>query len=254
VRIALVTSIILNIVLFGYLLVKRNQLPEAADPMQPVFSMGGQVFAPPAVFGDNLILAAEDGAVRAVNVETGSQKWVFRTGDKVTAAPLVDGNKVYLGSWDQQIYALNAEDGSLIWKAPVGGCIFSAPVLADGVLYVCTREGNVLAIDAESGGQKWRNSTRQHTTFSPAVHEGTVYIASEGKFLALRAADGLRLGDVEAGRLKTSVINFGPNAFFVAFDDSAGRDALAAFPATPDQLTLTRRPVRKGFIEPTPRQ
>ncbi|RJP15674.1 MAG: hypothetical protein C4520_19825 [Candidatus Abyssobacteria bacterium SURF_5] len=234
VRVALAASILLNVLLFGVLLLGRGGAPEATEPPQPMFTLGGQVFAPPAVFGKNLIVAAEDGTVRAVDVETGSVQWKFETKDKVTAAPLVDGDRVFVGSWDQHVYSLSAGDGSLFWKVPVGGCVFSSPALADGILYVCTREGNVFAIDAESGALKWKGAGGNKTSFSPAVHEEALFIASdENRLFAFRCADGTRLGELETGRIKMPVLVQDSKLYYAAFNDLAERDELAALVLSP---------------------
>jgi predicted Ser/Thr protein kinase len=229
VQIALAASIILNILLFGFVLLRKGQPSEAIEPIRPVFSLGGQMFAPPTLAGSSLILAAEDGVVRAFDVESGAVKWTFQTTDKVTAAPVVEKGLVYIGSWDRNLYALGTEDGSLQWKTPVGGCIFAAPVITDGTLYVCTREGNVLAIDPASGEQRWQQPTGARTDFAPAIHEGSVYVASDTEgLIALNAADGKRIGEFGIGKIKMPVAVLKDTLFYAAFDDVSGSDELIA--------------------------
>ncbi len=233
VRLALAASLILNIALFGYLVIRKNYLPEAAEPPRPVFSLGGQVFAPPAMLGQTLLVAGEDGALRAVDVASGALQWTFKTGDKITAAPVVDGDRVYVGSWDQHLYALEGQSGNLLWKAPIGGCIFAAPIVSNGTLYVCTREGKVVAIDAATGEPQWNEQTAR-TSQQPALQDGTLFIASDdGKVIALNAGDGTQRGEFATGRLKSPLLPADHEVFYAAHDDVSGKDELAAVAISP---------------------
>lgn len=237
VRVALASSVVLNLALACFLLFRPGGSAEKPGPMEHSFAIGGQMFAPPAVAQGMLYIGAEDGTLYAYELASGATKWTFATGDKITAAPVIDANRVYVGSWDQHVYALDAADGGrLIWKANTGGCIFATPLLSDGTLYVCTREGKVFAIDAETGKEKWRDKSGGPTRFSATISDGALFVPSgDRKLVAYRTADGKRLEDFPTDRVKTPLVFIGREAYFVTFNDAEGRDELCVVKIDPEQ-------------------
>jgi polyvinyl alcohol dehydrogenase (cytochrome) len=152
----------------------------------------------PALAGGAILVGNHNGAVYALDRETGCVRWAFsaesevrtgiivspwRKGDR-TARPLV-----YFGDLAGNVYAVNLREGSLAWKVEAdthsAAIITGAPTLHDGKLYVpvasneetfaaspahacCTFRGSVVALDALTGSQKWRT-----WLVDPAVEQGT---------------------------------------------------------------------------------
>jgi predicted Ser/Thr protein kinase len=235
VRIALASSILLNVLLFVCLTLRSGGPPESAKPMHSAFAIGGQMFAPPVVSDETIYLGAEDGTLYACELLSGDIQWTFKAGDKITAAPLIDGDRVYIGSWDQYVYALDAAAGEMIWKTRIDGLVFATPVLHHETLYVCTREGGVFAIDTETGKEKWSSRSGGSAKFSPSVQSGTVFVASdEGRLVAYRTIDGKPIGSLPTGHMKSSAVTSGQNIYFVAYDNTRGRDELCSVEIGPD--------------------
>jgi outer membrane protein assembly factor BamB/predicted Ser/Thr protein kinase len=228
IKTALAASIILNFALFGYLLLRPGGFPAKKSAARPVFAIGGQMFAPPALSDDTLFLGTEDGTLYACDLQTGERKWTFKAGDKLTASPVVDRNRVYIGSWDHYIYALDSKDGGrVIWKVDTGGCVFATPVLQDGTLYACTREGNVFAIDTETGNERWHDASGGTTKLSPTLKDGLLFVPfTDGGLTAYRVSDGKRIANLPAGKVKTSAAVTDGKLFFVTFNDAIGSDEL----------------------------
>jgi len=142
---------------------------------QPVIA-GGLVF-----FGDTV-----DGAVRALELASGEQRWCFFTEGPVRFAPVAFEGRLFVGSDDGFLYCLNAADGSLRWRRRGGGDerlvlgnghlisrwpVRGGPVVRDGVLYfaagIWPSEGiYVHALDARTGEPLWVNDD-----------SGTIYMA-----------------------------------------------------------------------------
>jgi len=246
VRAALALSIIANLALFGYLLFRPAGITGGANQIRPVFSIGGQMFAPPAVSDGMVYIGAEDGTLYACEPRSGEVEWSFSTGDKITAAPVVDGNRLYVGSWDQFLYALDISDGGrVIWKVNTGGTVSETPVLSDGILYVCTREGAVFAIDAATGEEMWKAASGDSVRISPAINDGILFVAAGNrKLVAYNAADGRRLDEISTDRMKTQVVPMEEKLYVVTFADASGRDELSSFEtrvsAAGRQLRLNR--------------
>ncbi|MFT4639408.1 MAG: outer membrane protein assembly factor BamB [Verrucomicrobiales bacterium] len=120
-----------------------------------------------------------DNKVYALDVQTGTVRWMFYTGGSVRFAPVIDGERLYVGSDDGYAYCLNAKDGELVWKyrpSPAnerivgnGRLVSSWPLrtgmlVDNGVLFltagVFPYEGlYVCAVNAETGEEIWKNDT-----------------------------------------------------------------------------------------------
>ena len=134
----------------------------------------------PVVEGKTMLVgSSESDHVRALDTETGVEKWRFHTDGPVRLAPAVWAGKAYVGSDDGFLYCLSVADGRLLWKrraAPSprkvlgGGRLISVwpvrggPVVADGRVYfaagVWPFEGIfIYALDAASGEVVWVNDS-----------------------------------------------------------------------------------------------
>lgn len=231
VRAALALSIIANLALFGYLLLRPVGITGGGNQIQPALFIGGQTFAPPAVSDGKIYIGAEDGTLYACDPRSGEVEWSFNAGDQITAAPVVDGNRLYVGSYDQCLYALDTSDGGrVIWKVNTGGTVSATPVLSDGILYVCTQEGGVFAIDAATGEEMWKTASGDSVKFSPAIKDGVLFVpAGDRKLIAYNAADGRRLDEISTDPMKTQVIPMEEKLYVVTFADATGRDELNSF-------------------------
>ncbi len=68
------------------------------------------------VQGELLVIGCEhNGAVLAVDLDSGQQQWRFYTGAPVRLEPVGDGKRIYVTSDDGYLYALDGQ-GRLLWK------------------------------------------------------------------------------------------------------------------------------------------
>lgn len=140
----------------------------------------------PALAGGAILVGNQNGAVYALDRETGCVRWAFeaeaevRTGIVVspwrkgdsTARPLV-----YFGDTAGNIYAVGLLDGRQVWRiradAHPATVITGTPTLHGGLLYVpvssieesfatspnyacCSFRGSIVALDGASGAERWR--------------------------------------------------------------------------------------------------
>ncbi len=135
----------------------------------------------PALAGGAILVGNHNGAVYALDRQTGCVRWAFaaeaevRTG--IIVAPWRKGDRsarplVHFGDVAGNVYAVNLRDGSLAWKvsadAHPAAIITGTPTLHAGTLYVpvssleeafatspgyacCTFRGSVVALDAACG-------------------------------------------------------------------------------------------------------
>jgi len=133
--------------------------------------------AQPVTAGGSVFSAGEDGFIRRLDAERGTEKWSFATGGPVLASPTVWEGRVFAGSGDGYVYCLEATTGKLLWRfrvAPVERRIMvygyvastwpvnSGVLVHEGTAYAAAgivfRDGtHVVALDARSGKLRWHN-------------------------------------------------------------------------------------------------
>jgi len=144
----------------------ENLQPEVAfDRAYQVVAAGGRAF-----FG-----SSADDHVYCLSLTDGTVQWCFVTGGPVRLAPAVDGDRVLVASDDGCVYCLTAETGELVWQQriapqerwlPGNSRMISAwPVrcglaVDGGTVYCCAGlfpgEGvYVAALDATTGAARW---------------------------------------------------------------------------------------------------
>ena len=100
------------------------------------------------VLGAGMVyVAAESGAVYALDRSDGQLAWKFKADAVLKESPSVAGETLYVGDVNGVIYGVNALTGEGIWKFKVDGRISSTPVVGNGMLYVASDNGTLYAIE-----------------------------------------------------------------------------------------------------------
>ncbi len=120
---------------------------KAADGTQ-VASMQFQwpFFGSPAIAGNTIYLAGEDGKLVAIDLNTWKQVWAFQTdGSKknLTAFSKADGHPDY-----ERVFGSNFYDDMVAGVSRMGavGMILASPVIAGGTVFVGSTDGNLYAL------------------------------------------------------------------------------------------------------------
>jgi alcohol dehydrogenase (cytochrome c) len=93
--------------------------------------------------------AVANGAVLALDPQTGEQKWKFDMTDVSDSGILTTASDLlFSGGREGYFQALDARNGTLLWKTNLGGQIVSGPMTyaVGGQQYVATIAGQVLAV------------------------------------------------------------------------------------------------------------
>src|SRR5687767_14332283 len=91
--------------------------------------------------------AVGHGAVIALDVRTGQQRWKFDQFDVTDSGILTTATDLlFTGGREGHFHALDARTGALLWKASLGGQIVNGPISyqIDGRQYIATISGNNL--------------------------------------------------------------------------------------------------------------
>jgi outer membrane protein assembly factor BamB len=99
--------------------------------------------ASPAVSGDCVIFAGQDGLVRCMAKADGRELWTFRARDEIDSSPVIAGDRVFFGSNDGTLCALKVAYGAKVWSFAAGAEIAASPAIGEGRLVIGARDGAV---------------------------------------------------------------------------------------------------------------
>ncbi len=100
-----------------------------------------------AVTADAVYTVGEDGAVRTLDLATGSPTPLFIAGEGIGALPTIVGNTLYISSYDGVVRGIDRHTGREAWSVQVDGRP-TEPVVVGGLIYVGTSVGRAVAIGA----------------------------------------------------------------------------------------------------------
>ena len=172
----------------------------------------------PAYEGGVLYAASTDGAIEALDAQTGKTLWRDKGsthglfgwgGDKhrkdvrYSGGPGVGSGTVVVGTLDGHLYAFDAKTGKQRWKATVSSEVITAPVVLSKLTVVRTNDGNVYAFDTKTGKQVWLYDQDTVPALSlrgngpMLVAHGVIFLGTDdGKLVAVRLDNGEKLWDL----------------------------------------------------------
>lgn len=130
-----------------------------------------------------IYVSSADGALYALDMNTGAMSWYYETGAPCVAGVLSLGDEIYCPSSDGSLHCLNANDGKSIWKFQGASPQVASPVaIPDGIL-VTALDGSVKALSKKDGTVSWVYRCDKGVVMSPQVVESTAFIVSKDKGL-----------------------------------------------------------------------
>ncbi len=181
-----------------------------ADGYYWKYATGGRIQSSPAVYGESVVAASEDGSLYGITMSSGVPPlWIddSSTGGLVASPTLAflssesgldpsSGMRLYYGSMDGTLrIRFDARLRTAQVKAvSLGGQILAAPVVIGSTAYVGTVDGKLYAIStAEPFDEKWAEPVDLGSPIktTPAEADGTLYVGTEdGVLWAVDAATG----------------------------------------------------------------
>lgn len=135
-------------------------------PVRGIARAGGRIFAAEH---------RERGRAFAVSTADGALRWA-RTVGAVRYAPAVAGNAVVLATDDGDVLALDAATGTPRWRARVAGAATAAPVPVAGEALVATRTDTLYHLDLGTGTVTARTPLPAHVSATPLPWRGVVLL------------------------------------------------------------------------------
>lgn len=103
----------------------------------------------------------------------------------IHGTPAVANGTVYVGAYDGAMYALDVETGERRWRTGIGDAIGSSPAYFNGICYIAveysTPSGSVVALDAATGDVRWidrRPTNHPHSTIALDPDIGRLVVGS----------------------------------------------------------------------------
>jgi len=104
----------------------------------------------------------------------------LRPGERFVGSPVVGASMVYVAAESGAVYALDRSDGHLVWKFMADAKITESPSIAGQTLYVGDAEGGLYGIDTLTGETTWRFRADDSVTSTVVPANGMLYVATVG--------------------------------------------------------------------------
>ena len=109
----------------------------------------------PAIDGDAIYAASNNGVVVAVDRNNGRRLWRTKLDYRITGGVGAGGNMVLVGTENSTVVALDAGNGSTLWETAVSSEVLSAPATNGTIVVVQAIDGKLTGHDARTGQQRW---------------------------------------------------------------------------------------------------
>jgi eukaryotic-like serine/threonine-protein kinase len=142
-----------------------------------------------------------DGALYAVELATGKQRWRYATSGPVQeSSPCVHNGTVYIGDLNGIFHAVDAMTGKVRWTFKAGAEIKSSPNCSGNRIYFGSYDQNLYCLSADTGALLWKYATEGPVHCTPALDKTRVYISGcDETFRAIDAASGKQIYELPLG-------------------------------------------------------
>ena len=153
----------------------------------------------PAIDGERIFAASEDGNIYGLELESGDVIWRTRLDDETVTGGVGAGRGlVLLGTANAEVIAFNQFTGEELWRGAVTSEVLSPPQTNGDVVVAQTVDGKLIALDAADGARRWIYETTLPAltlrgTNRPVITPQGYVIAgfSNGTLISVAAADGI---------------------------------------------------------------
>jgi outer membrane protein assembly factor BamB len=189
----------------------------------------GPLHVKPTIEADNLYVPLDDGRLLALNLQTGTDRWVRRLTVQPTSAVgapppalsevLAFPDRLFVGAADRKFRCLNASNGALMWRFPIGVVLRGRPAGDASRVYTTSMDNVVRAFDRRSGRLLWQPSVPFRPTSGPVLIDTMIVVPG--------AASEVRAFDT-SGHPTAQIKLEETLAIPPAFDQSGGGTLMAA--------------------------
>ncbi len=149
--------------------------------------------------GDNLYLPLESGELRAVELQTGHDRWT-RQFNGAPSEVLAFSDRVYVGSADKMFYCLEADDAGERWGVRVGAVLRGRPVAEGTRIFITSIDNLLRAYDGDDGALQWHRSLPFRPAAPAVIGSAIVVSGNSAELYVFDAATGKPAGQIKLGQ------------------------------------------------------
>ncbi len=106
-----------------------------------------------AVCGELVLIGGRDKRLRALDANTGRQRWQFVAKGSIDSSPVIVGERVFVGAGDGNLYAVKLATGEEVWRFETGSDISASPAVAAGCVVISTEDGMIYCFGSKPSAQ-----------------------------------------------------------------------------------------------------
>ena len=154
----------------------------------------GSYLFEPAVVGDSIYAAGEDGDV--ARFEGGREVWRTDADTRLSAGVGADRSLAVVVTASGIAIAYDADSGSERWRSTIGAEVLAQPAVAGDLVVLRASDNRLIALNAGDGSRRWvyqrANPPLALRNFSGVVLEANLVLAGfpGGKLVVINAANG----------------------------------------------------------------
>jgi len=153
-------------------------------------SLDRPLSATPSLRSGWVLLATANGVVRALRATDGQPVWSFDAGAALSGAASINGNQVAIATAGAKISLLNLLNGQPLWTRTLEQQP-GAPRLGGGAVMVGVEGGRLVILDEADGRIRFETRTGGNVTGAPALDEKHIYeVGQDGVLRAFDRGNG----------------------------------------------------------------
>ena len=203
----------------------------------------------PSVDNGRIFVGQVDGAVVALDENTGAQIWRVVPGDNVQTGLAVGYGMVFVTTTSSGLVALNENTGATVWTFATGGLNTTSVALNAGRVYVGTGSGAVYSLNATTRAQLWSRTLGGAVASSPALALGsrTLYVGSnDHRLYALNMTNGQIIWSYLAGSNVVSSPSVADGRVFFGSQDQSVYALGVIAPKLQVTISASATPLKSG--------
>ncbi len=135
-----------------------------------------EVLFSPSIDAGVAYIGGQDGKLRAVTVESGTELWSIPLAGDWVYSPAIIGNTLVTGGQSAIVWGINRKNGATVWQHTLPQELVFSPVDAgNGTAIVTSFDGVVTALDVITGEATWSQQLPV-ASLNPTVSTGRVHL------------------------------------------------------------------------------
>ncbi len=160
---------------------------------------GSPARSTPALAGEAVYLAFDDGRVVAFRITDGTILWERRLSAASNVIRALE-DRLLVGSSDNYLYCFDAVDGQTRWRWRTGADVVSMPIIDEHRVYFVSLDNVLRALNLSNGVQQWKRALQFRPQWGPIKAADTLIVTGlAGPAHAFFMKDGKPAGDLNIG-------------------------------------------------------